>query len=120
MTLHPILIPTKHDAGLPLTPGALVSYHGRRLGERNTIFYVTDVDQDDDEDGYTIVDKDYPGVTTLHGLDRSIIRPTGDRIDLCDCGHEAGRRVDHDPTWCTYRDGGDYCGCERHTDIRED
>lgn len=116
MTLRPILIATPHDAGLPLTGGALVTYHGRRLGERNSIFYVATVEDDE----YTIIDRDYPGVTTMHGLSRNVIRPTGDRIVLCDCGHEAGRRADHDPTWCTYRDGGDYCGCANHEDIRED
>lgn len=115
-TLHPIPVATKYDAGLPLTRGALVTYHGKRLGERNTIFYVAAVD----DDGYTIIDKDYPGVTTLHGLSRQNIRPTGDSIVLCDCGHEAGRRVDRDPTWCTYRDGGAYCGCANHETVRED
>jgi hypothetical protein len=115
-TLHPILIPTVHDAGLPLAAGALVTYHGRRLGERGSIFYVADVD----DDGYTIIDKDYPGVTTMYGLSRRLIRPTGDRIDLCGCGHEAGRRTDRDPAWCMYRDGGDYCGCDLHGTIRND
>lgn len=115
-TLHSILIPTARDAGLALTPGALVTYHGKRFGERNSIFYVAAVD----EDGYVIIDRDYPGVTTLCGLSRRLIRPTGDSIVLCGCGHEAGRRTDRDPTWCTYRYGGDYCSCTLHEAIRED
>lgn len=116
ITLHPILIPTVHDDGLPVTPGALVTYHGKRVDERGSIFYIAAVD----DNGYTIIDRDYPGVTTMWGLSRRLIRPTGDSIVLCSCGHEGGRRTGRDPAWCMYRDGGDYCGCDRHDTIRED
>ncbi len=46
MTLHPILIPTVHDAGLPLHPGALVTYHGRNRWRHGDPHYVSSIDED--------------------------------------------------------------------------
>lgn len=111
--LHPIIIGTRSDAGLPLAPGALVTYHGRRLGERYTTFYVADVD----EDGrYEITDRDYPTVTTMW-VYRQHISPTGATITLCGCGHEAswsGRSTNHG--WCEVQP----CDCQRHNTIRDE
>lgn len=46
-TLHPIVVGTPTDAGLPLDVGALVTYHGRRMAERWSVFYVARIDADD-------------------------------------------------------------------------
>lgn len=106
--LHPILIGTPTDAGLPLAVGALVTYHGRNLGERWSTFYVTAVD---DDGLYEIVDRDYPSVSTLRRVSRQHITPTGVTVPLCDCGHEAGSRDPRLPysKYCDAR-----CGCDQH------
>lgn len=111
--LHPIVIGTRTDDGLPLQPGALVSYHGRRPGERYTTFYVASVD----EDGYEIVDRNYPTVTTLYPVSRQHITPTGVSIVLCLCGHEAGwsgRTTNYG--YCEVQP----CDCRLHTTMRDD
>lgn len=106
-TLHPIIVGTPTDDGLPLQVGALVTYHGRALGERWSTFYVQHID----EDGHTIVDRDYPSVSVLRRVSRQHISPTGVTVPLCDCGHEAGSRDPRLPysKYCDAR-----CGCDKH------
>ncbi len=111
--LHPIVIGTPTDAGLPLQVGALVTYHGRARGHRCSIFYVRDID----EDGlHTIVDRDYPSVSVLHRVSRQHLTPTGGVVDLCGCGHEVGARDPGGPfsRWCA-----GMCGCEQHDHERK-
>ncbi len=106
--LHPIIIGTPSDAGLPLQVGALVTYHGRAVGERWSIFFVADID---DFGLHTIVDRDYPSVSELHRVSRQHLTPTGTVVDLCDCGHETGTR---DPGGVYSRWCAGMCGCDLH------
>lgn len=111
--LHPIIVGTVSDAGLPLDVGALVTYHGRRRGHEYSVFYVAAIDADDVHIRYDLFDRDYPSVAWLEGVSRQHITPTGRVVALCpDCGHEAGRR----PSWSQVDvcDAHPVCGCMQH------
>ncbi len=108
--LHPIAITMPLPAGVHL--GALVGYRGRIRSEHWSTFYVADVD---DRNRLTLVDRDYPNVTMLRQVAPGHVVPTGDRVDLCECGHEAGNpgqgwNLGH----CELRD----CGCLLHDTSR--
>ncbi len=105
-TLHPILIPTTLDDGRPLNPGDLVTYHGRLRSRRGDVHYVSDV-----FDGLHLIhDRDYPSVDPLE-VRRNNIRPTGQAIALCDCGHEQGRQRTGSVDVC---DAHPTCSCLQH------
>ncbi len=109
--LHPILIGTAVDDSRPLHPGDLVTYHGRIRSRRGDVHYVSDVF----EGLHLIVDRDYPSVDPLE-VRRANIRPTGETVVLCDCGHEAGWSG-HGQTYgyCEARP----CECDQHQEIRD-
>lgn len=77
--------------------GDIVRYHGRNRAEHFATFYIRKVEA---PDLYAITDLDYPGVTTLHLVARHSITLTGQRIELCDCGHDRNRAA-----------AGTYCAC---------
>jgi hypothetical protein len=107
--LRPIPVGTVHDAGLPLALGAVVTYHGRIRSEHHNVFYVAAIE----DTGFTIIDREYPSVTTLANVARGSLRPTGEVVVLCHCGHEAGPGRSG-ATWCEHRAGERYCGCTDH------
>ncbi len=104
--LRPILIVTVHDDGRSLNPGDLVTYHGRNRWRHGDLHYVSDVF----EDMYLILDRDYPSVDPLH-VRRNAIRPTGQTVVLCDCGHEQGRQRSGSVDMC---DAHPACSCLQH------
>jgi hypothetical protein len=91
-SLHPITVGTTTDPGTPVQVGALVCYRGRIRYEQGNVFYISAVEESPDHryDTYTLIDRDYPSVTVLRQVSRGSIVPTGETIDMCDCGHEAG------------------------------
>lgn len=107
--LTPILIGTVHDAGLPVTGGALVTYHGSIRWRHGDLHYIADVNGEK----CLIRDRDYPSVDPLW-VRRGPIRPTGRTVDMCGCGHEAGNLGRHNSTKCEVIE----CGCLDHDTIR--
>lgn len=111
IALRPILIPTVHDDGRPLRPGALVTHHGRNRWRHGDVHYISAIH---DDDAHLILDRDYPSVDPLE-VQRNAIRPTGDTVTLCGCGHEAGRRDGHRSRYCQAMP----CECDQHDQIRD-
>jgi hypothetical protein len=105
--LHPILVGTVRDAGLPLNPGDLVTYHGRSRWRHGDVHYVSAIGGDG---LHLICDRDYPGVDPLE-VRRNAIRPTGETVALCECGHEQGRQRTGHIDVC---DAHPVCSCLQH------
>ncbi len=111
--LHPIRIVRPLPAGVHV--GAVVGYRGRRTSEHYSVFYVAEVDEA--AGLLTLTDRDYPTVTTLRNVHPSVVRPTGQTIHLCGCGHEtgwSGRGTNYG--WCEAQP----CNCQLHDHIRTD
>jgi len=91
-SLRPITVGTPTDNGAAVQVGALVRYRGRISYERGNAFYISAVKLSPDHryDTYTLIDRDYPSVTVLRKVGRGSIVPTGETIEMCECGHEAG------------------------------
>lgn len=93
-----------------LPAGVLVTYHGSIAHERGNLFYVAA----EGTGRYLLIDRDYPNVTQLRGVRRASVHATGQTVNLCDCGHEAGAPRQ---TWdgcCEIRT----CDCTNHTKER--
>lgn len=80
-----------------LTVGTIVKYHGSITSEHWSTFYVADTDE---QGRYTIIDRDYPQVTTLRQVRRASITPTGETTELCACGHEVAYTLRDEPGVC--------------------
>ncbi len=109
--LRPIRIVMPLPAGVHV--GALVGYRGRIQSEHWSTFYVSEAD---DRNRLTLIDRDYPGVTTLRNVHPGHVVPTGETIAMCDgCGHEAGNPGVHESYgYCEARP----CDCRNHHEPR--
>lgn len=67
------------------TIGAMVRYHGSITSEHWAPFYISAIDE---TGRLTLIDRDYPQVTTLRGVRPGSVTPTGEILNLCECGHE--------------------------------
>jgi hypothetical protein len=83
-------VPAEPEPEPPAEPevGDVVTYHGSITAEHFSTFYVREVIADG---WYVITDLDYPAVTTLRPVRRASITPTGERIEVCECGHDMHR-----------------------------
>lgn len=93
------------------TVGAVVRYHGSITSEHWSTFYIAAVD---DRGRLTLIDRDYPNVTTLRQVRPNSVTPTGETVDMCDCGHEAGAPRGNWSGHCELRG----CDCWNHTEER--
>ncbi len=107
--LHPIQVTPPLPAGIHI--GALVTYRGRKTSEHHSTFIVTCVDGG----LLTLLDRAYPGVTTLNNVHPRVVTPVGVTVALCGCGHETG--------WSGRGTNYGYCEaypcpCDRHGTVR--
>src|ERR1041384_6757131 len=109
-SLRPIRI------AMPLPPGvhvgALVGYRGRIQSEHWSTFYVSEID---DRNRLTLIDRDYPNVTTLRQVAPVHVVATGKAVEMCNGGREAGNPGNGwNLHFCELRD----CGCDQHERVR--
>lgn len=93
------------------TVGAMVTYHGSITTEHWAPFYIAAVAADG---RLTLIDRDYPNVTTLRQVRPNSVTPTGETIQMCACGHEAGAARHNWSGHCELRS----CTCWNHTEER--
>lgn len=96
------------------TVGAMVRYHGTIASEHWAPFYISAID---DRGRLTLIDRDYPNVTTLRGVRPGSVTPTGEMLDLCGCGHEAAFYLRSDAHYINEPTVCGVCGwaCTNHT-----
>lgn len=69
-----------------IEPGQIVTYHGSIALCHGHTYYVSMID---DLGRLTLVDADYPTERLLTQVRPSNVRPSGDRVALCECRHAA-------------------------------
>lgn len=97
-----------------LTTGTVVTYHGSIGHEVGNRFYIHAIA---DDGRLTLLDPTYPTVGILRQVRPASVRPTGDTIALCACGHEAAHYLRSDVHYVNEPTVCGTCGwaCTNHT-----